>query len=94
MQNGKLNVQAFALACALVWGVGLFLMTWWIITLEGATYQTTFIGYIYRGYNISPIGSFIGLAWALVDGMIGGAVFAVLYNLLSAKDSNKNEAQS
>jgi len=60
----------------------LFLCTWWIIFFDGATGQATMIGAVYRGYNISPIGSFIGLAWGLVDGLIGGAIFAWLYNCL------------
>ena len=78
----KLNVKAFALTCALVWGVALFLLTWWIMLLEGATGDVTFIGRIYWGYDISAMGSIIGLAYALVDGLIGGAIFAWLYNLL------------
>ena len=40
------------------------------------------IGAVYRGYNISPTGSFIGLIWGLFDGLIGGAIFAWLYNWL------------
>ena len=60
----------------------LFLCTCWIIFFDGATGQATMIGAVYRGYNISPIGSFIGLAWGLVDGLIGGAIFAWLYNCL------------
>ena len=78
----KLNIKAFAIAVGLFWGLGLFLCTWWIILLDGATAQTTMIGAVYRGYNISPSGSFIGLAWGLVDGLIGGAIFAWLYNWL------------
>jgi len=66
-----------------VWGVGLFMLTWWIIFFDGATGATTFIGHIYRGYNISPMGSVIGLAWGLCDGFVGGALFAWLYNRLS-----------
>ena len=81
----KLNVKAFALACGLFWGIGLFLITWWIILFEGASGNTTLIGRIYLGYNISPIGSLIGLVWAFVDGMVGGAIFAWLYNLLNQK---------
>ena len=50
----KLNVKAFALTCGLVWGLGLFLLTWWIIAFEGATGDITTIGRIYRGFNISP----------------------------------------
>jgi hypothetical protein len=81
----KLNIKAFALACGLIWGLGLFLLTWWIIAFEGATGDVTFIGRVYRGYSISPAGSIYGLLWALVDGAVGGAIFAWLYNLLSEK---------
>ena len=84
----KLNVKAFALAFGLIWGLSLFILTWWIITFEGATGDRTFIGWVYRGYNISPLGSLIGLAWALVDGAIGGAIFAWLYNLIAARTSS------
>jgi hypothetical protein len=40
---------------------------------------------LYRGYNISPAGSLIGLVWAFFDALIGGAVIAWLYNLLAAR---------
>ena len=81
----KLNVKAFALACAIFWGMGLFLITWWIILFDGATGEITFISRIYRGYNISPIGSIIGLIWAVIDGAICGAIFAWLYNLITKR---------
>ena len=83
----KLTIKAFALACGLVWGLGLFLLTWWIIAIEGVTEEVPFIGRIYRGYNITPLGSFIGLIWALIDGAIGGAIFAWLYNLIARRTS-------
>ena len=37
----KLNTKAFALTCGLVWGLGLFLLTWWIIAFDGATGEIT-----------------------------------------------------
>ncbi len=79
----KLNVKALALAGGLVWGLGLFFLTWWVIMLDGATGEATLIGRLYRGYSISPAGSVIGLAWGLADGAIGGAIFAWLYNWLT-----------
>jgi len=85
----KLDVKAFALACALIWGIGLFALTWWVIAFEGATGQKTFLGLVYRGYSISPVGSFIGLAWAVADGFIGGAIFAWLYNRILTCCSEK-----
>ena len=85
----KLNVKAFALVFGIIWGVGLFLLTWWIIMFDGATGEPTLIGRLYRGYTISPLGSVIGLAWAFFDGLIGGAIFAWLYNLIAGRGMAK-----
>jgi len=76
----KLNIKAFALACAIIWAFGVFFMTWWLIAFEGTTHEPTFLGQIYRGYNISPLGSIIGSIWGFFDAGIGGAVLAWLYN--------------
>jgi hypothetical protein len=84
----KLDVKAFAVTCGLVWGLGLFLLTWWIIALDGATGEMTFIGRIYRGYSLTPSGSFIGLIWASIDGLIGGAIFAWIYNAAASRISH------
>jgi hypothetical protein len=81
----KLDVRAFALTCGLLWGFGLFLMTWWIIAFDGTAVDAGLIGQLYRGYSITPAGSIVGLVWAFVDGLIGGAIFAWLYNLLAAR---------
>ena len=81
----KLNLKAAALAGGLIWGLGLFFMTWWIIAFEGQTGEQTIIGLVYRGYNISAMGSLIGLVWGFVDGLIGGFVFAWLYNKFASK---------
>ena len=81
----KLNTKAFALTSALIWGIGLFCITWWVIMFDGSTGEVPFLGQIYRGYNISPMGSLIGLAWGLADGFIGGMIFAWLYNCVSER---------
>jgi len=81
----RLNVKAFALACGLVWGLGLFILTWWIIAFDGSSNEITLIGRLYRGYNISPLGSIIGLVWALADGTVGGAIFAAFYNWIARR---------
>lgn len=93
----KLNVKAFALTCGLVWGLGLFLVTWWIIILHGAadmesdTYTPPFIGLVYYGYSFTVVGSFIGLAWAMIDGLILGLIFAWVYNLFVEKTTAREE---
>ncbi len=88
----KLNVKTFGLTCGLLWAVGLFCLTWWVIMFDGATGEATLIGKVYRGYNISPLGSLIGIAWALPDGFIGGVIFAWLYNVLSGSPKKNREA--
>jgi hypothetical protein len=81
----KINIKAFALTVGLFWGFGLLFITWWIILFEGASGDITIIGRVYRGYSISIAGSVIGFVWAFIDGIIGGAIFAWLYNFLSPK---------
>jgi hypothetical protein len=87
----KLNIKAFALTCGLIWGFGVFALAWWTMAFEGPTGEVTIIGKIYRGFSITPLGSLIGLAWALADGFIGGLVFAWLYNVISGRWGNPNE---
>lgn len=81
----RLNVRAFALTCGLLCGLGLFFVTLWIIAFDGASGEITFVGRIYRGYNISYLGSVFGLIWGFFDGLIGGAIFAWLYNLIAGR---------
>jgi hypothetical protein len=90
----KLNIKAFALSCGIMWGVGLFLLTWWLIAFDGATGEPTFIGRLYRGYTISPIGSVIGLIYAFFDALVGGAIFAWLYNKIAGSVENKHSQAS
>ena len=80
----KLNIKAFALAGGLLWGLGVFGLTWWVMAFEGATRDLMVLGHLYRGFNISPLGSVIGLVWGFFDGAIGGGLLAWLYNRLAA----------
>lgn len=81
----KLNVFAFAVTCALVWGFGVFICVWWIIAFDGQGVDPGVFGHVYRGLSITPMGSVIGLVWALADGFFGGLIFAWLYNLLTGR---------
>jgi hypothetical protein len=90
----KINIKAFAIAAGIWWGLGVFCLTWWLILTHGATGDSTILGRLYPGYNISPTGSVIGLAWGLVDGAIGGAVLAWLYDRFTSRFSKGKESQS
>jgi hypothetical protein len=89
----KLNVWAFGLTCALIWGFGLLAITWWIIAFAEADAEyKTLVSRVYLGYAITPVGSLIGFLWAFFDGLIGGAIFAWLYNFLAGKMGAKPAA--
>ncbi len=90
----KLNIRAFAVAFGLWWGVGIFLGTWWVIALSGATGEPTFLARIYIGYEISAPGSIIGFAWGVIDGLIAGAIFAWLYNTIAERFFAEKEPQA
>lgn len=76
----KLDIKAFSVTCATIWGAGLLLLSWWVIAFDGQSSDPTWIGHIYRGYRLTLAGSLIGALWAFFDGLIGGALFAWLYN--------------
>jgi len=35
-----LKVSVFALSCSLLWGFGLFFLTWWMIAFDGASSES------------------------------------------------------
>jgi hypothetical protein len=83
----KLNVKAFALTCALVWGFGIFVLAWWVIMLDGPSGAVPLLSLPYRGFTFTPAGSVIGFLWAFPDGFVLGALIAWLYNLLAGRGS-------
>jgi len=85
----KLNVKAFAITCAIFMSIGFFGITWWIIFTGGDPAAFDYIGNVYLGYSVTPIGSLVGFAWALVDGLVLGAIFAWIYNFLVDRFSAK-----
>ncbi|NIT14790.1 MAG: hypothetical protein GTN99_11310, partial [Candidatus Dadabacteria bacterium] len=68
----KLNIKAFALTCGILWGLGLFILTWTIILFEDISFDLTILSKFYIGYSVSPSGSIFGLIWGFVDGAVGG----------------------
>jgi len=81
----KLNIKAFAVSCGILTGAAVFIGTWWVLAFGNGTGGLEFLGDYYFGYSISPVGSFVGLAYGVIDGLIWGAVFAWLYNALTSR---------
>jgi hypothetical protein len=78
----KLCVKSLAIACCIFCAASVFLMG--LAHLIWPSYGAAFLelaASIYPGYEIGGFGSVIvGTLYAAVDGAIGGAIFAWLYN--------------
>ncbi|MDT8436334.1 MAG: hypothetical protein RRA92_06215 [Gemmatimonadota bacterium] len=81
----RLDVRALALTFGLLWAVSFLLMA--AANQVWPSYGTTFLALcdsLYPGYAPAGWGSvFVGTLYALVDGSIGGAVVAWVYNRLA-----------
>jgi hypothetical protein len=81
----KLDIKAFALTCGIIWGLALPLLTWWVMATSGPRTPLLWLAHVYRGYSLTLIGSLIGAVWAFFDGLIGGALFAWLYDVIGGR---------
>lgn len=82
----KLSVKALALTAALLWGGAVLVVA--IANMVCPPYGGEFlnvVGSIYPGYHpgtgVSSI--IVGTLYAMLDGGVGGAIFAWLYNLFA-----------
>jgi uncharacterized membrane protein len=78
----RLSPKSLAVALALVWGGGVFLVG--VAHQLWPGYGTTFldlVASIYPGYHVAGFGeTVIGTLYALLDGAVGGALLAWIYN--------------
>ena len=79
----KLDVKAVGLAFGIMWGMAMFLLGIMAMFLDRGTVLLEAISSLYIGFNPTWLGSVTGGFWGLVDGGIGGLVFAWLYNKLA-----------
>ncbi|MCZ6835950.1 MAG: bacteriophage holin [Planctomycetota bacterium] len=89
----KLNTLALGITLGLLWGLGLFIMTWWVILLDGSSSDPTILSPFYRGYTFSPMGSLIGLFWAIPDGFLGGVLIGWTYNQVAKRLPKPNSSE-
>ena len=80
----RLNANALAVTVSVLWGISVLVVG--LVNVIWPSYGQAFLqlcASIYPGYNpgngVSSV--FIGTIYALIDGLVGGAIFAWLYNL-------------
>ena len=82
----KLDVKAMALTFGLLWGGAMLLVG--VVNMITGNYGQLFLALmasLYPGYYVGGTmkDAIVGALYGLVDGGIGGAVLALLYNRLS-----------
>jgi hypothetical protein len=81
-----LNPKSFGLACGVLWGPIVFLMTLAAAYVGVWTGTVGAISSLYLGsVSLDIVGAFVGLVVGFVDGLVGGFVFAWLYNWFEKK---------
>lgn len=82
----KLDLKAMALTWAILWGAAVFLVA--LVNLICGCYGQRFLEMLASGYpgyqaTRSIVEVLIVTVYAFFDGLIGGAIFAWLYNRLA-----------
>jgi len=83
----KLSIKGMSFTCALMWGI-LAVFGVGMLNTVWPSYGREFlqmVASIYPGYHATPSYGqvIVGTLYALVDGAVGGAIFAWLYNRLA-----------
>ena len=84
----KLKVLGAGVAGGVVSGLAIFILTLFIL-FHSTGEHLALLTAIYWGYDVSVAGAFLGLGYGFIDGFIGGAIFAWVYNLLAGKEAAK-----
>jgi hypothetical protein len=82
----RFDIKALALACAILWGAAVLLVA--LVNLVNGSYGGYFLELLsswYPGYHAARSIAQVAIVtlYAVVDGLIGGAIFAWLYNGLA-----------
>jgi hypothetical protein len=82
----RLSVKAFTLTCGLIWGGALLVVG--LCNLASPGYGEAFLrgmSSVYPGYHATrSLGDvLVGTGYGLVDGGLGGLIFAWLYNVFA-----------
>jgi len=79
----KLKAKALGAAFGIIWGLAIFIMTLVSMSNGYGDVVLSLLRNIYPGYEVSGMGSVIGLVYGFIDGFIGGWLVAYVYNKIA-----------
>ena len=82
----KIHANILALIFAVICGVGLFVMTVWLLIKGGEDVGShlQLLGHYFIGYSVTWGGSLVGLLYGSIVGGISGWLIGWIYNLIVA----------
>ena len=78
----KLNVKALAVGLGVSWAVCM-LFVGWVSIFGWGTKFVEMMSSVYIGFTPTFLGGIIGAVWGFIDGAIGGAIIAFVYNAIA-----------
>lgn len=81
----RIQAGVLALVGAFLGGMGLFLMTVWLLIKGGPNVgaHLNLLGHYFIGYEVTWLGSVIGLFYGALTGGIAGWIMAKVYNAVA-----------
>ena len=80
----RLNVKALAVGLGASWAVCMLFLGWVSIFGWGTKF-VEMMSSVYIGFTPTFLGGIIGAVWGFIDGAIGGAIIAVVYNAIAKR---------
>lgn len=76
----KLDVIGFGVIVGCAWGSSILLLSLVSRASQRADGAVQLFAKVYRGFDKTPLGGFIGAAWGFCDGAVSGLLIAWIYN--------------
>lgn len=78
----KLKTDALALVCAMIGGIGLWIMTVWLIIKGGphSGEHLQLLSNYFIGYSVTWVGSVLGFFYGALTGGVTGWMVGTIYN--------------
>ncbi len=78
--NNSLNLKVVGLTLGILWALSVLTLGVTATFFNYGTPWVTLLGSVYIGYTPTIVGTLVGTCWGFFDGLIGGIIFAWLYN--------------
>ncbi len=80
-----LNIKILGLSLGLLFGIGMFIATNWLILKDGKVVgpHLQLLSQYFIGYRVSFFGSLIGVAYGFAVGTLSGSLIGWIYNRIT-----------